>query len=79
MKTLTLKIPEQLDRKLAAAAKAQNRSKSELIRGALDAYLRQPEVAARGSALDLAGDLIGSFEGPGDLNTNKRYMDDYGT
>ncbi|MGI9303737.1 MAG: ribbon-helix-helix protein, CopG family [Gammaproteobacteria bacterium] len=79
MKTLTVKIPEQLDRRLTAAAKAQNRTKSELIRGALGSYLRQPQVAARGSALDLAADLIGSFEGPGDLSASRRYMDDYGT
>ena len=28
--------------------------------------------------LDLAGDLIGSVEGPSDLSTNRAYMDGYG-
>jgi len=31
-----------------------------------------------GSALELAGDLVGCVEGPGDLSTNPKYMEDYG-
>jgi hypothetical protein len=30
------------------------------------------------SALDLAGDLVGSCEGPGDLSTNPKYLEGFG-
>ncbi len=33
---------------------------------------------AKGSCLELAGDLVGSLEGPGDLSTNKSYFKDFG-
>jgi hypothetical protein len=45
-----------------------------VVREALRAYT----VAPRTSALDLAGDLVGSLKGPGDLSTNKRHMKDFG-
>ncbi len=35
----------------------------------------QPE---RDTFLDLAGDLAGRLEGPGDLSHNKKYLDNYG-
>jgi hypothetical protein len=31
-----------------------------------------------GSCLERAGDLVGSVEGPGDLSTNPKYMEDFG-
>ena len=35
-------------------------------------------IPTPGSALELAGDLVGCVEGPGDLTTNPKYMEDYG-
>ncbi len=35
-------------------------------------------VPTPGSALELAGDLVGSVEGPGDLSTNPKYMEGFG-
>lgn len=79
MRTLTVKIPERLERELSAATKRRGRSKSELVREALSAFLAQQETRAGGiSALDLAGDLVGCISGPKDLSTHLKYLDGYG-
>ncbi len=78
MKTLSLKLPDELDAKLGVAANQNEISKSEMVRRALDAYLASEKPAAQGSFLELAADLIGCVEGPGDLSHNADYMDDFG-
>jgi hypothetical protein len=78
MKTLCLKIPEAVDARLAATARKTGQSKSAVVRAILDEYLSQGKPAAEVSCLDLAGDLVGCVEGPGDLSTNPRYMRGFG-
>jgi ABC-type amino acid transport substrate-binding protein len=80
MTTLTVKIPEALERSIAIAARRERVTKSELVRRAMAKYVAQAgENYKFQSALDLAGDLIGSVRGaPVDLATNAKYMDDYG-
>ena len=80
MTTLTVKIPEALDRSIAMAARRERVTKSELVRRAMAKYVAQTgEDHKFQSALDLAGGLIGSVRGgPVDLATNAKYMDDYG-
>jgi len=80
MNTLTLKIPPQLDEALAEASQRAQVSKSELVRRAVAAYLGQGQRGAKAaSALDLAGDLVGCFEGgPADLASNPRHLDGFG-
>ena len=78
MKTLTLKVPLELDLRLASAAKHRGESKSALVREALEAYLADQKNAPPLSCYDLAKDIIGCFEGPGDLSTNPKYMDGFG-
>jgi ribbon-helix-helix CopG family protein len=78
MKTLSLKLPESLDHQLTVRARQQRTTKSALIREALTGYFQPEEESGKGSFLDLAGDLIGSLEGPGDLSFNKDYLKDYG-
>jgi len=78
MKTLSLKLSDELDARLAALAARQGASKSDVVRSALHAYLARGEGAAPGSALELAGDLVGAFEGPEDLSHADRHMDGYG-
>jgi hypothetical protein len=80
MKTLSLKLPARLDAKLTAAAKRQRTTKSAVVREALDKFLngRKTPAKSRRSALELAGDLIGSLEGPGDLSYNPDYMRGFG-
>jgi Arc/MetJ-type ribon-helix-helix transcriptional regulator len=78
MKTISLKLPESLDAKLSRVAKQRDQSKSEVVREALEQMLNGSRAAKPLSALDLAGDLAGCLEGPGDLSTNSKYMEGYG-
>jgi metal-responsive CopG/Arc/MetJ family transcriptional regulator len=79
MNTLSLKLPRSLSAKLDRAAKQRGQSKSELVRAALEQFLNGALPAQqRLSALELAGDLVGCMEGPGDLSTNPKYMEGFG-
>jgi Ribbon-helix-helix protein, copG family len=80
MATLTVKIPEALERRIAITARRERVTKSELVRRAMAKYVAQTREDNKfESALDLAGGLIGSVRGgPVDLATNAKYMDDYG-
>ena len=79
MKTLTLKLPEELDALLSTAAAQRGDSKSSLVREAIAAYINNPKVTATEiSCYDLARDLAGSFDGPRDLSTNKKHMKGFG-
>ena len=78
MKTLTVKVPEDLDLKLAAAAAKRGESKSDLIRTALESIVNANEAIIPNSCLDLAKDIVGSVEGPSDLSHNKIHLKGYG-
>ncbi len=79
MKTISLKVADNLLRKLERTARQRGQSKSAVIRAALEQYLNGERPEARPlSALDLAGDLVGCVKGPGDLSTNPKYMEGYG-
>jgi hypothetical protein len=76
MRTLHVRIPDRLDRALTKRARELKQTKSALARQALARFLsndpRKPTVG------ELAGDLIGSVAGPGDLSYNKRHMKGFG-
>ena len=78
MKTLTVKVPEELDLKLAAVAAKRGESKSNLIRTAINSILKADETVTSNSCLDMAIDLVGSVEGPSDLSCNKKHLKGYG-
>ena len=79
MKTISLKLPEGLHAKLEQAAKQEKQSKSDVVRAALEQFLNgQRKSKNFVSALELAGDLVGCCEGPGDLSTNPKYMEGFG-
>jgi hypothetical protein len=78
MKTLTVKVPEELDLKLAAVAAKRGESKSNLIRTAIISILKENKAVIPNSCLDMAKDLVGSVEGPSDLSCNKRHLKGYG-
>lgn len=79
MKVLSLKVPEALDRKLAAAVRRRGARKSELVRQALERYLDEVQEPRRGSFLYLAGDLVGCVkDAPADLSSNPRRLADFG-
>jgi Arc/MetJ-type ribon-helix-helix transcriptional regulator len=76
MKTVSVKLPPTLHARLERAARQGGQTKSDVVREALENLLnvsRATRPAAR-SALDLAGDLVGSIDGPGDLSTNPNYL-----
>lgn len=80
MKTLSLRIPDDLYARLTAQAERQNLSKTEVARKALQTFLaedHEPQLS-RPSAYELTKDLCGSLEGPDDLSTNQEHMKGYG-
>jgi len=77
-KTLTLKIPDDLDARLTGVARRRRVSRSELVRESIARYLEARGRPSRGSVLDLVEDLVGSLEGPPDLSTNRDHLRGYG-
>lgn len=78
MKTVSLKPDDQLNAKLDSLAKSRKQTKSEIVREALEQMLEGGARSQPISALELAGDLVGSCQGPGDLSTNPKYMEEFG-
>lgn len=75
MRPVTIKLPKNMEDQLDRLARQRGVSRAAIVREALRAY------AARStpSALDLAGDLVGSLKGlPPDLSTNPKHMKDFG-
>ncbi|MBA2271892.1 MAG: hypothetical protein M3372_02225 [Verrucomicrobiota bacterium] len=69
MKTVTLKIPDELDSKVRRAVKRRGETFSNLARRAL---LREVEEHETDFAR-LAAPYRGMFEGPADLSTREGY------
>ena len=79
MKTISLKVSETFDRKLALAAKRHGWSKSQLVRAALDEFLLPSRSRPTAFFLKHARDLMGIVDGgPGDLSTDERHLEDLG-
>jgi predicted transcriptional regulator len=78
MKTISVKLSDDLERQLAARAEREGTTKSALIRKAIQEHLSRSARHGSGSFLELAADLIGRLEGPGDLSANKECFKDFG-
>ena len=78
MKTLTVKISEDLDARLAAIAKKRGEHKSGVVREAIECLIATETDVQAGSCLDLVRDLVGCVDGPEDLSHNKAHMETYG-
>ena len=79
MKGISIKLPEPMFRTLTRTAEQRGVSVSLLVREAIDAFMaRGPKKSAKGSFLDVAGDLVGCVDGPPDLATNPKYMEGFG-
>lgn len=82
MRTISLKLPETLDKRLTSLARRRRLSKSAAIREAIQTYVTANGEAIKprkGSFLEVARDLIGSLHGgPGDLATNPKHMEGFG-
>jgi hypothetical protein len=77
METISVKLPAALRQRLAAEARRRNVTQSTLVRESLEQVLFA-DASKRGelTCADLAGELIGSVQGPSDLSTNKRYHEE---
>ena len=71
MKTIVVRVPEEVAAQIEAEARARKMSKSDIVRDRLTQT--KPRVP---SSLDDIADLIGSVDGlPADLSSNhKRYL-----
>ena len=81
MHLLTVKLPDELERELERAAAGRGVSKSRLVREAIASHLARPRRKAGRfvSALDLAGDLVGSIRrSPRGLATDPKFLADFG-
>jgi Arc/MetJ-type ribon-helix-helix transcriptional regulator len=74
MRTVSFKLPEELDDALTELARSRGASRSALVRQAIEALAK----GKRRSVTSLAGHLVGSVDGPSDLATNRKHMSGYG-
>ena len=66
--SITVRLPPKLAARLATKAKKERRARSVLVRDALERYLASAQKAR---PYELVEDLVGSFQGPGDLSSKK--------
>ena len=78
MGLLTVKLPQPLQAKLDALVARRGRSRSDLVREAIERLVSEGGCATSPSALDIAKDLKGVMRGPKDLSTNPKYLRDFG-
>jgi hypothetical protein len=79
MRTISVKLPDELLAHLAREAKARRVTRSSLLRECLEKGLHQQPSTGAISCYDLARDLAGTLKGlPKDLADNPVYMDEFG-
>jgi hypothetical protein len=68
MRTLTVRLPDELAAQIEAESRARKLSKSDIVRDRLTSSKSSPAVS-----IDDIADLIGSVKGlPADLSANKK-------
>jgi hypothetical protein len=75
MKIISVKLPESLARWLEQESAASRRSRSEIIREALE---QRRQGTGEPTVADVLADLVGTIDGPKDLSTNPRHLDGLG-
>jgi hypothetical protein len=78
MKTISLKLPAPLANWLAKRANELGRSRSDLVRQALEEQRQGKNSRGEKSCAELMAEFGGFFRGPRDLSTNPKYMRDFG-
>ena len=78
MKTISLKLPAPLANWLANRANELGRSRSDLVRQALEEQREGKNSRGEKSCAALLAEFGGFFRGPRDLSTNPNYMRDFG-
>lgn len=79
MKTVSLKVPDDVDARMAAEAKRVGLSRSALIREAIEERLKRSPTGGAENFLARALDLVGCVEGPEDLSCNEKHLEEYGS
>jgi Arc/MetJ-type ribon-helix-helix transcriptional regulator len=81
MKTITVKMPPELEATVDALAAKLHQSRSQVVREAIRRYIRQhQQTAPSGSLHSRADDLVGCFEGgPRDLSSNDEQLSGFGS
>jgi len=75
MRTISLKLPDDLLAQIENEAKARRVPKSQIVRESLENALRPQPPRGAVSCYDLARDLAGSVKGlPKDLIDNSKYI-----
>jgi Arc/MetJ-type ribon-helix-helix transcriptional regulator len=80
MKTLSFKLPESLANWLEGEAKLTRRSRSAIVREALELrrHGRDRGRKTKRTMADELEDLRGSISGPTDLSTNPKHLNGFG-
>jgi Arc/MetJ-type ribon-helix-helix transcriptional regulator len=78
MKTISLKLPAPLANWLAKRANQLGRSRSDLVRQALEEQRQGNNSRGEKSCAELMAEFGGFFRGPRELSTNPKYMRDFG-
>ena len=79
MRTISMKLPEDLLAELEGEAKTRRVTKSQLVRESLEMALRKKPPAGGASCYELARDLAGTVKGlPEDLAENPDHMEGFG-
>jgi hypothetical protein len=79
VRTISVKLPDELLAELAREAKARRVTKSWLVRKSLEKGLHEQPPVDAVSCYDLARDLAGTVKGlPKDLADNPKYMESFG-
>jgi Arc/MetJ-type ribon-helix-helix transcriptional regulator len=74
MRTVSFKLPEQLDDALSDLARRRKSSRSALVREALEGLA----AGGRRSVTAAADALVAPLDGPADLSTNPKHLRGYG-
>jgi predicted transcriptional regulator len=74
MRTVSFKLPAQLDETLTDLARQRNESRSALVREAVEALAK----GKRRSVTVLVDEVVKGVAGPADLSTNPKHMTGYG-
>jgi predicted transcriptional regulator len=75
VKTVSVKLPPALAAWLTQQARELRRTKSDLVRQALE---RQRSTSSQGTCMELMQDICGSVQGPTDLSTNPKHLAGFG-
>lgn len=79
VRTISLKLPDPLARRLSLAVQRRRSTQSAVVRDALEAQLGDVgDTADQHSFLERARDLAGCLRGPADLSSSRRHLRGYG-